>query len=267
MLRTTETVRKHAPPQGMVLWRGPSRIDAKPIAAVATGLLRPSANAATGPVVQIWIFRSRVPPMEAVRSGGDRSVCGDCLHRGTTCYVSVWREVTQVWRSFRQGRYPAFKPKMLAMFQGRAIRLGAYGDPAAVPIEAWRWLHGVAGLWLAYTHQWAQPWCDPALRELCMASVDSPAQRERALALGWKTFRTRTEEEPVLPGEFICPKSAEAGRRLLCLQCGACNGGVYTGQATPVTVLHGLPSLRRHFADDPRRFALSLPMVGEGVAP
>ncbi len=98
-----------------------------------------------------------------------------------------------------------------------------------------------------------------------MASVDSPPQRQRALALGWKTFRVRTADEPVLAGEFVCPKSAEAGHRLLCIPCGACCGGEWTGQATPVTVLHGvLPHLRERFAADQRRFAVSLPVIGLG---
>jgi hypothetical protein len=257
--------RKGGVPQGVILWRGPSRIDGKPLVALATGLRQPSANVVTGPVIQVWILRSRVPPLAAIRTGGDRSVCGDCLHRGSTCYVNVWREVTQVWRTFRQGGYVPFTPGLFRLVRGRAIRLGAYGDPAAVPISVWRPLHTAAGLWLAYTHQWDQPWCDPALKELCMASVDSPAQRERALALGWKTFRVRAAEEPALAGEFVCPKGAEASRRLLCIQCGACRGGAYTGQATPVTMVHGLPALRRHFAEDPRRFTLALPLVGEEV--
>jgi hypothetical protein len=95
-----------------------------------------------------------------------------------------------------------------------------------------------------------------------MASVDSPEQRERALELGWKTFRVRAPGEPVLPGEFVCPKGTEAERRLLCVQCGACRGGRYTGQATPVTQAHGLPALRRQFAANPRRHLLPLPLGG-----
>jgi hypothetical protein len=258
MVVSQRAARKQGPPQGAVLWQGPSRIDGKPIVAVATGFCRPSSNTVTGPVIQVWIFRSHVEPLDAVHSEGDRSVCGDCLHRGSTCYVNVWREVTQVYRAFRQGTYPDYGPKMLRHVKGRPVRLGAYGDPAAVPISVWRPLHRAAGLWLAYTHQWDRPWCDPALKELCMASVDSPEQRERALALGWKTFRVRGPDEPVLPGEFVCPKGGETGRRLLCIQCGACHGGEYTGQATPVTQVHGLPTLKRHFADNPRRFAVSL---------
>ena len=44
----TEPGGRRRPPQGAVLWQGPSRIDGRPVAAVATGLLRPSTNVVTG---------------------------------------------------------------------------------------------------------------------------------------------------------------------------------------------------------------------------
>ncbi len=266
MARKSRAAGNSRRPQGIVLWRGPSRIDGKPVVAIATGLRQASSNRVTGPAIQVWIMRSHVHPLDAVRRGQDRSVCGECLHRGITCYVQVWREVGQVYQHYRRGKYPDFQDWMLSLFQHRPIRCGAYGDPAAVPVRVWRRLRRVAGLWLCYTHQWDKPWCDPALRDFCMASVDSPEQRERALALGWKTFRIRTQDEPMLPGEFVCPKSAEAGRRLLCIQCGACQGGDWTGQATPATIVHGLPALQARFAADARRFALSLPVLGRRVA-
>jgi hypothetical protein len=94
-----------------------------------------------------------------------------------------------------------------------------------------------------------------------MASVDSEVQLEQARALGWSTFRVLADGEQRRPDEFTCPKAEEAGRRLTCVQCGACQGGVYAGRHTPAIALHGaLPSLRRRFRDDPRRFAL--PLVG-----
>lgn len=249
-------------PVGAVLWRGPSLLDGKPVAAVATGLVRPSSNRSTGPAVQVWFIRSHLHPVRARRTGGDSSVCGDCLHRSAgTCYVQVWREVAQVYRSMRRRLYPDLTPDLLTLLRGRTIRYGAYGDPACVPAEVAAMLHAVAGTWLSYTHQWA----DPRFQELkayCMASVDSPEQREAALSLGWKTFRVRTHDEPLLPGEFVCPKSEEAGHRLFCLQCGACSGGVWRGEATPACGLHsGLPHQRRHFAEDPRRFLTPLPLV------
>jgi hypothetical protein len=47
----------------------------------------------------------------------------------------------------------------------------------------------------------------------------------------------------------------------LSAQCAADYGGWYTGQATPVTQVHGQPALRRHFAADRRRYLLPLPLL------
>jgi hypothetical protein len=96
----------------------------------------------------------------------------------------------------------------------------------------------VAGTHTGYTHQWKA--CDPAFARLCMASVETPAQREAAMALGYRTFRVRLPEQPVEPGEFTCPASAEAGKRLTCEECGACGGAKPgTRQASPTILFHG----------------------------
>src|SRR5262245_45150963 len=106
-------------PPGAVLWRGPSLLDGKPVAAVATGLLHPSSNRATGPVIQVWFLRSHVPPVRARQTGGDASVCGGCVHRDGTCYVTLHQAVTQVYRSFRRSLYPDLTPELLPLFRGR----------------------------------------------------------------------------------------------------------------------------------------------------
>jgi len=57
-----------------------------------------------------------------------------------------------------------------------------------------------------------------------MASVDTPAERVEAEAMGWRTFRVRLPDEALLPHEAICPASAEAGHKLTCEKCMACDG-------------------------------------------
>lgn len=74
---------------------------------------------------------------------------------------------------------------------------------------------------------------------LVMASADNAQARDAAKALGYRTFRIRTEAQPVAKGEFICPASAEAGKRKTCAQCGACNGGTDTRKADAVIIVHG----------------------------
>jgi hypothetical protein len=57
--------------------------------------------------------------------------------------------------------------------------------------------------------------------------------------MGWRTFRVREASEPVAKGEFICPASAEAGKRTTCIQCQACDGADRAGKASPTIIAHG----------------------------
>lgn len=237
-----------APTSG-ILYEGPSLLDGSPIVCIA--LYRTvGSNAKTGAVVQTYILRADVAPIEAIRSGADVSICGDCKHRGDgqtygsrSCYVNVGQGPTGVWKAFRRGRYvrlddPHRSDLRVAMGEDRVVRLGTYGDPAAVP--AWVWtdlLQGAAGH-TGYTHAWRSP-IAPVFRSLVMASVDTEAERAEAVAAGWRTFRVREATEPVQRGEFVCPASAEAGKRTTCVACRACDGADRAGKASPVIVAHG----------------------------
>ena len=147
--------------RGIVLYRGPSLIDGGPIVAIAS--LR-STNSKTGDCPQIWIVREDSPPVRAARSGADRSVCGDCPLRGTivdgrnvgrACYVVLHQAPSSVWLAYRRGAYrEAGLAQVSRAFAGAFVRLGAYGDPAAVPLKVWRAVLADARGWTAYTHQW-----------------------------------------------------------------------------------------------------------------
>ena len=53
---------------------------------------------------------------------------------GRVCYVNVGQAPAGVWRAFRAGRYPRYRRRVDAeLLADRSIRLGAYGDPAALP--------------------------------------------------------------------------------------------------------------------------------------
>ncbi len=87
------------PTNGAIVWSGNSRIDGSPIMAIVTGLRTASANPKTGDMIQTWIIRSDMHPLEAIKSGSDYGICGSCIHRGSydefgnpidprTCYVN-----------------------------------------------------------------------------------------------------------------------------------------------------------------------------------
>ena len=125
--------------------------------------------------------------------------------------------------------------------RGRAVRVGSYGDPAAVPASVWRALLSDAATHTGYTHQWRAA---PELAAMLMASADSPEEALEAQALGFRTFRVRAASEPVLAREFVCPASKEAGAKTNCAACHACGGNASKAKASPVIIAHGATARR-----------------------
>lgn len=209
-------------PNGVILWEGPSRLDGAPIVVIATGLRKRSGNTKTGAMVQTWILRADVEPRDAVRTGADASICGDCPHRhhtGGACYVRVNQAPLQVYRAYKRGSYPRATPDALT---GRVVRFGAYGDPAAAPRALWAYCAKVATRWTGYTHQWRRP--DVDLRGLVMASADSLSDAYAASRLGYRTFRVAPAPMSYHARETLCPASKEAGQKTTCANCTLCNG-------------------------------------------
>jgi hypothetical protein len=234
---------------GAVLWRGASLIDGAPIVAIITGMASASANSKTGDMPQVWILRADIHPVDALRDGSDSSICGTCPHRpqlrgadalkksSRTCYVNVM-SFNGIYRKFSAGGYPDLSPADLgAMLAGRKIRLGAYGDPAAVPLHVWRELCASCDS-TGYTHRWRD--CEAGYSEFCMASCDSPLDVISATASGWRVFWVQTALEPVRRVDSValawCPASKESGRVTTCSDCMACSG-TRSGRRSNVAIM------------------------------
>lgn len=212
---------------GAIIYKGPSLLDGAPIVAIATGLERSSKNAKTGDMLQTYILREDIAPTEAVTTGQDSSICGQCPHRGRgdgkgrTCYVNVGQGPQAVWKAYKRGSYESVMD-IAPLGVKRVVRLGTYGDPAAVPVQIWLDLTKECVAHTGYTHQWRNA---PQLRTLCMASADSVADAAEARLQGWRTFRVAMPcDTPKMSGESVCPASAEAGKILACAECRACGG-------------------------------------------
>lgn len=219
-----------------VIYEGPSRIDGSPIVAIVCKMQSAGkANRKTGDMVQTYILRADVDPVAAVKTGADVSICGDCGHRGAwdadqgrmvgrTCYVNLGQGALSVFRAYQRGAYPRVTPREASrIIAGRMVRLGTYGDPAAVPATVWRALLRFAAGHTGYTHQWRQRFAE-SLKGLCMASVETPGEAFRARAKGWRTFRIAAAAAPNVGREALCPASEEAGQILQCADCKACDG-------------------------------------------
>lgn len=221
-------------PSGVIVYRGPSMLDGAPVVVVAT---TKTSNRKTGDMSQVWILRDDVSPVDAIRTGQDASICGQCPHRGRlatggnstrTCYVNVGQAPLSVWRAMRRGVYadgplPMHKP----------VRLGAYGDPAAVPFEVWSALLAEgAPKHTGYTHQWRT--CDQQLKGLLMASCDSAGDAMEAARMGWRSFIVMPATfDPVADPLLTLGGEAPKARTIQCLsdrnglecaKCGVCDG-------------------------------------------
>ena len=233
----TQTQGKHTMTKvkSAVIYDGPSLIDGKPIVAIA---VFSKSNRKTGPMVQTYILCKDIAPLAASKSGQDISICGTCPHRGIptddaskkqavsrSCYVVLGQGPTVVYKAFQRGVYPtvASHDVIAALGQGKTVRLGTYGDPAAVPSYVWDSLISKSLAHTAYTHQSNHASAEKR-PDIYMTSADSLEQARKAWANGERTFRVVSGVDDITQDEILCPASKEAGQRVTCAKCKLCGG-------------------------------------------
>ena len=217
------------------IFEGPSEINGQPIIAVVT---HSTSNRKTGDTAQLWILPANIKPNAAVKTGDDEAVCGNCKHRPLiakktnrkACYVRTFQAPRSIFEAAQRGSYMKITPAAAnheIKRHGLKLRLGAWGDPAALP----QWV--IEGLArdlevLGYTHQWRNDkfsW----LKRWCMASVDTFKEYCRAQAAGWRCFFNCADDEEyertvALHEVNACPASKEMGANMTCSECMACDG-------------------------------------------
>lgn len=232
-----------------IIYRGPSLIDGKPIVVLAQ---RGSRNSKTGGMMQTFILRDDVDPITANRCGADVSICGNCPHRGQahdgdkgtakgrTCYVTLAHGPLVKFKAYKRGIYDQIEGHAaIADFgAGQMVRIGTYGDGAAVPSYIWDSLCDRAEGWTAYTHQNG---CNGAATDPAryMTSAESHADAVEAWGRGERTFRVIPDVAALdRAKEVLCPASEEAGRRVQCITCKLCSGSSIKAKSVAI-VAHG----------------------------
>jgi hypothetical protein len=236
-----------------VIYRGPSLIDGSPIVAVA---VLTSDNGKTGDMVQTYILRADMDPRDANRTGADLSICGNCPHRGKpgplthkpgeklasgrTCYVVIGQGPVIVYKGLLRNLYPDAldHDSIKKLGSGRTVRIGTYGDGAAVPAHVWRSLISESLGHTGYSHQmhWNGAAFDPSLY---MVSADSEKAAKAAWSKGFRTFRIVSHVSDLKPNEISCPASAEAGKKTTCVNCKLCGGTSTKTTKSIAIVAHG----------------------------
>ncbi len=181
-----------------------------------------SSNRKIGDMAQLSVMVNSVSPVEALQ-GKDAKICGDCPLRPSKvggCYVTVARFAQAVWRSVQRqavvDTWATTKP----------IRLGAYGDPAMLPIKLLAKLTK-GRKHTGYTHQWRK--VAPTYARYLMASIDKhggdiDAQITQAKAKGYRYFRVSDDGQDLRKGEIMCPNYSHGVNCADCLLCDGSRG-------------------------------------------
>jgi hypothetical protein len=212
---------------------------------IATGFSSPSDNRKTGDMIQVWILVKACDPVEAIKQGLDRLICGSCVHRGDgtgggrSCYVNVGQAPLGIWRAWKAGAYLPLPS--VSVFAGRRVRFGAYGDPTWIPLSLALAIAGASSGWTGYTHQWRKPSLQ-GWRQLLMASVDTAAELLIARSMGWSTFRVSPDMDH-RTFETLCASDRDGTP---CIDCQACAGS-RSGVRSVFIPAHGTG--RRHFIE------------------
>jgi len=227
-----------------ILYEGPSLIDGQPIVAIAT---YSDKNTKTGLMVQTYILCQNIDPRVANKTGADFSICGTCPLKGIPtmdpkrklaekrkCYVRIDQGSLIVWKAYQKGRYPKTN-NISELGRGRMVRLGTYGDPAAVPSYVWKQLLEEAIGHTAYSHQND---IIPIDKKIFMGSADSLEHAKKFWNDNIRTFRVIQNLDEIQDNEILCPASKEAGRKSTCAKCKLCSGTSSNSKKSIAIVQH-----------------------------
>ena len=218
-------IRKQKNLNSGVIYEGPSLIDNSPIVCV---LFANSKNRKTGDVVQTYIIRQDIDPIAANRTGLDYSICGNCPHRGVadpgatkglaagrSCYVNIAQAPQRIYNKYKRGGYSTLTQEQITdIIAERMVRIGSYGDGAAVPSHIWDNIKKHASGVAAYTHQGLDK------GNHFMISADNLQDAKKAWEFGKRTFRIVKDYSEKQRNEVICPSS----KGVQCSNCGLCDG-------------------------------------------
>ncbi len=236
---------KQSKAKGIIVYRGPSMYNAAPIVAILTRSNNRKTGTSKSNMVQLWILSDEANPIESSRRGVDASICGKCPHMGKpapdkvkgwadgrTCYVNLIHGPSAVYKGLERGIYSeATHDNVKGFLSGNMLRLGAYGDPAALPVALIDLLVSYSRGHTGYSHAHSMKEHDAKVYQNSMFSADNKRDAIAAHSKGYRTFRVipvaiwqEKQRGELLSNEIICPATPEGGNKSTCVDCGLCNG-------------------------------------------
>jgi len=212
--------------------------ETKKIAVIATTGTTNRKISRDGRASQVWIIDRSTRCGDSRQSGRDaKTVCKGCpLASNKGCYVNA-RTVTGVQKAYWAGNRPSAKSSdYSALFSGRYVRLGAYGNPSLLPLHKLEKVVKTAKSWTGYFHDWhlMRPERARKYGRFLMASCE-PSNADKAKKLGLRTFTTRKAGDQLPPDELWCPSD----RGVTCDQCRLCAGTSKAGAKNIAIAVHG----------------------------
>lgn len=240
----------------LVLTECKSAFNGEDLVVTLTAISDEGDNEKVGRMIGSNIMPAGQNPKDAVKAGTDQSACGNCPFRPSnyqkvkknaphllknvvTCYVTVAIDgIYSNWMSWSRGRIKALTD-VFKQLPNKPIRMGSWGDPAMVPVEAWGpVLEGRDRT--GYTHQWRREFAQ-AYKRLVQASCSNLSEVKLANEKGWFAYLTVPPGTDMSEFDGVeCPYQA-TNKQVNCETCLLCDG-------TKCNVWcydHGLPFKRR----------------------
>jgi hypothetical protein len=217
----------------LILYKGISLLDnITPVVVFITGL-NYSTNKKTGDMLQTHILiDDEIKPSDHVKNGTDGPICGSCKYKsGNGCYVQTYYAQNAIHRAYLAGKYQLYRTKQHNhLLEGRAVRIGSYGDPAAIPSFVWINVMLLCKQWTSYTHQWQDDESTgrvaPDLSNWSMASTDTYEEALAAINKNYRIFHVAKDLSDIekIPNSIWCPATPEGGMKSTCIKCQLCSG-------------------------------------------
>ena len=252
-MRRQKLSNKQKSANGVILYEGPSIFDGSPIVQIATGLRKPTLNRKVRNAIQVWTIPSTEHPLDAIRRDSAYAVCRDCAI-SDLCYVNR-ATLGVIYGAYQRGAYPKVPvhriPELLPPFM--VWRLGAYGNPSAVPYPKVMGKLAKLGVqWLSYEHAWSH--VTQSHRAVSMASCETLDQAIGAASRGWRSYTVVPLGETkkaikVLKRAGVkaiaCPYDASNPATITCDVCRLCDGkhGPDDKRPSIVAEVHESPSV------------------------